>query len=90
MCVSMCPGLFVTGNVVTSTALKITDYTKPCVMIGLGTGIAPFRSFIQKYFFEREKHGVPVGEIAVYFGARTSADEYLYGHGEHDVNILIW
>ena len=25
--------LFVTGNVVTSTALKIEDYTKPCVMI---------------------------------------------------------
>ena len=73
-------GLMVTGNVVTSTALKITDYTKPCVMIGLGTGIAPFRSFIQKYFYEREAHGVHTGQIIVYFGARTSSDEYLYGH----------
>ena len=73
-------GGMVTGNVVSSTALKIDDYTKPCVMIGLGTGIAPFRAFIQKYFFEREQRGVRVGEIVVYFGARTSADEYLYGH----------
>ena len=73
-------GLMVTGNVVSSTALKISDYTKPCVMIGLGTGIAPFRAFIQKYFYEREKHGVNAGEIVVYFGARTSSDEYLYGH----------
>jgi sulfite reductase alpha subunit-like flavoprotein len=73
-------GLMVTGNVVSSTALKITDYTKPCVMIGLGTGIAPFRAFIQKYFYERERHGVNTGDIVVYFGARTSSDEYLYGH----------
>ena len=73
-------GRMVTANVVTSTALKITDYTKPCVMIGLGTGIAPFRSFIQKYFYEREKNGIRTGEVVLYFGARTSADEYLYGH----------
>jgi sulfite reductase alpha subunit-like flavoprotein len=65
--------MMVTGNVVSSTSLKIDDYTKPCVCIGLGTGIAPFRAFVQKYFYEREQRGVNVGEIVIYFGARYVA-----------------
>ena len=74
------PENIITASVVESTALHLPDATKPVVMIGLGTGIAPFRAFIQKYFHERERKGVHVGDVVLYFGARNSKEEYLYGN----------
>ncbi|EEY53746.1 flavodoxin-like protein [Phytophthora infestans T30-4] len=50
----------------------------PIVMAGLGTGMAPFRAFIQERAFLRSQ-GVKVGPVALYFGSRHKAKEYLYG-----------
>ena len=50
----------------------------PCVMVGLGTGIAPFRAFIQQRAAWRDQ-GKNVGPMLLYFGARYEATEYLFG-----------
>ena len=50
----------------------------PLVVAGLGTGIAPFRAFIQQREIWREE-GQDVGDILLYFGARYEKTEFLYG-----------
>ena len=54
------------------------DPRTPLVMVGLGTGLAPFRSFIQQRVMQK-KAGHEVGDMLLYFGARYEATEYLYG-----------
>lgn len=49
----------------------------PVIMIGPGTGLAPFRGFIQ----ERDvlhKEGKQVGQTILYFGCRRQAEDYIY------------
>lgn len=50
----------------------------PLIMVGLGTGMAPFRSFIQQRVVLRER-GEEIGPMLLYFGARYEKTEYLYG-----------
>ncbi|KAJ3274517.1 hypothetical protein HDV01_002645 [Terramyces sp. JEL0728] len=50
----------------------------PVVMSGLGTGMAPFRAFIEERMYWKEK-GKKVGPMVLYFGSRNRANEYLYG-----------
>lgn len=51
---------------------------QPIVMAGLGTGMAPFRAFIQqRYWLKRAGH--EVGPMVLYFGARHKNQEWLYG-----------
>lgn len=54
------------------------DPTVPLVMVGLGTGMAPFRAFIQQRKAARDE-GQEVGKMLLYFGARYEKTEYLYG-----------
>ncbi|XP_062576793.1 NADPH--cytochrome P450 reductase-like [Saccostrea cucullata] len=49
----------------------------PVIMIGPGTGLAPFRGFIQERNFLR-KEGKPVGDTVLYFGCRRKTEDYLY------------
>jgi NADPH-ferrihemoprotein reductase len=49
----------------------------PIIMIGPGTGIAPFRGFIQEVAHLRNK-GIQVGETRLYFGCRNSDKDYIY------------
>lgn len=49
----------------------------PVIMIGPGTGLAPFRGFIQ----ERDllhKEGKPMGDTILYFGCRHKAEDFIY------------
>ncbi|XP_043859610.1 NADPH--cytochrome P450 reductase [Dromiciops gliroides] len=51
--------------------------TTPVVMIGPGTGIAPFVGFIQERAWLKEQ-GKEVGETVLYYGCRRSEEDYLY------------
>ncbi|CAG8716803.1 18458_t:CDS:1, partial [Acaulospora morrowiae] len=52
--------------------------TQPVIMAGLGTGMAPFRAFIEERAY-RKSQGIEVGPMILYFGSRNKAMEYLYG-----------
>jgi len=54
------------------------DHRAPVVMAGLGTGMAPFRAFIEERAVLK-RQGVDVGPMMLYFGSRNRANEYLYG-----------
>lgn len=47
-------------------------------MAGTGTGMAPFRAFMQHRAVERAADGTNVGPMMLYFGARYEAKEFLY------------
>jgi NADPH-ferrihemoprotein reductase len=62
----------------------------PIIMVGPGTGIAPFRGFIQERSIQREE-GKPVGETILYFGCRKKAEDYLYEEvGWNKVGLEEW
>ncbi|XP_015598428.1 NADPH--cytochrome P450 reductase isoform X2 [Cephus cinctus] len=49
----------------------------PVIMVGPGTGLAPFRGFIQERDIAR-KEGKEVGDTILYFGCRRRHEDYLY------------
>ena len=54
-------------------------------MSGPGTGLAPFRGFIQERHFHKTQ-GKPVGETFLYYGCRKRAEDYLY---EEELNSFV-
>ena len=58
------------------------DRQRPILMVGPGTGLAPFRAFIKHRLLEEEGTDAAVprgGEMVLYFGCRRSDQDYLYG-----------
>ncbi|TMW65248.1 hypothetical protein Poli38472_009415 [Pythium oligandrum] len=72
------PGQLLSVSVCSSVMKLPVNHADPIIMAGLGTGMAPFRAFIQERALLKSK-GVAVGPIALYFGSRHKAKEFLYG-----------
>ncbi|KAI8372083.1 hypothetical protein EDC96DRAFT_439121 [Choanephora cucurbitarum] len=49
----------------------------PVIMIGPGTGVAPFRGFVRERAFEK-KEGKKVGTTLLFYGSRHQAQDFLY------------
>ncbi|XP_007935745.1 nitric oxide synthase, inducible [Orycteropus afer afer] len=54
------------------------DPTQPCILIGPGTGIAPFRSFWQQRLHDIEHKGLQGGRMTLVFGCRHPDKDHLY------------
>jgi len=52
--------------------------TQPIIMAGLGTGLAPFRAFVQERAWQKQQ-GMDIGAVMLYLGSRHQKEEYLYG-----------
>uniref|UniRef100_A0A672TVK4 Nitric oxide synthase 3 n=1 Tax=Strigops habroptila TaxID=2489341 RepID=A0A672TVK4_STRHB len=50
----------------------------PCILVGPGTGIAPFRSFWQQRLHHLQTEGGPLGSMVLVFGCRSSALDHIY------------
>lgn len=71
-------GAAVTVSVKPSVMKLPTRDTAPLIMAGLGTGLAPFRAFVQ-YRAMQKAQGKEIGAILLYLGSRHQREEYLYG-----------
>lgn len=49
----------------------------PVIMIGPGTGVAPFRGFIRDRVKQSES-GSPIGKSVLFYGSRNSEEDFLY------------
>jgi NADPH-ferrihemoprotein reductase len=54
-----------------------SDPAKPIIMIGPGTGVAPFRGFVQERA-EQAKNGETVGKTILFFGCRKEKEDFIY------------
>ncbi|KJR86918.1 sulfite reductase (NADPH) flavoprotein alpha-component [Sporothrix schenckii 1099-18] len=72
------PGAQVTVSVKPSVMKLPALATTPLIMAGLGTGLAPFRAFVQ-YRAMQKARGEAIGSILLFMGSRHQREEYLYG-----------
>ncbi|KAL1644979.1 sulfite reductase [NADPH] flavoprotein component [Diplodia intermedia] len=75
---SLAVGAPVTVSVKPSVMKLPAKTTAPIIMAGLGTGLAPFRAFVQERARQKQA-GEPIGAVMLYMGARHQREEYLYG-----------
>ncbi|KAJ5913977.1 Transketolase C-terminal/Pyruvate-ferredoxin oxidoreductase domain II [Penicillium tannophilum] len=60
------------------SSLKVGSPITPLIMAGLGTGLAPFRAFVQHRALEKAQ-GKEIGAVLLYMGSRHQREEYCYG-----------
>lgn len=78
-------GAKVTVSVKPSVMRLPPDDTTPIIMAGLGTGLAPFRAFVQERALQKSL-GREIGPVFLYMGSRHQREEYLYA--QFSVNLI--
>jgi NADPH-ferrihemoprotein reductase len=63
-----------------------SDSDTPVIMIGPGTGVAPFRAFTQERAFQ-SRNGKRVGRTVLFYGCRRRDEDFLY-ENEWMVNLF--
>jgi len=71
------PGTFCVAHSTHSVMQMPEDKTAHIFMAGLGTGLAPFRAYIEQRKYQKTK-GHTVGPMTLFFGGRYSKAEYYY------------
>jgi len=70
-------GQCVAAQAVCGTFKFPKEDTTPMVMVGLGTGIAPIRSFMQDKLYKKQR-GIKTGPMVVFYGCRRYSEELFY------------
>ena len=65
-----------------------SDPAKPVIMIGPGSGVAPFRGFVQERAAQMQA-GEKVGPTILFYGCRRSTEDYLYKE-EWEVSLILF
>ncbi|XP_075436568.1 nitric oxide synthase 3 isoform X2 [Ascaphus truei] len=60
------------------------DSSVPCILVGPGTGIAPFRGFWQQRIYDIESKGQSPGEVTLVFGSRWAELDHIYKEETQD------
>ena len=58
----------------------LPNLAAPMLLIGPGTGVAPFRGFLQERQQQLQDHKAEVGTVCLYFGCRHRDQDFLYQH----------
>ncbi|RXM30658.1 Nitric oxide synthase [Acipenser ruthenus] len=61
------------------------DDSVPCILVGPGTGIAPFRSFWQQRLYEIQHQGKKPKEMVLVFGCRQAEFDHIYKEEMEDM-----
>ena len=82
-------GAKVTVSVKPSVMKLPATETTPIIMAGLGTGLAPFRAFVQERALQRAM-GREIGPVFLYMGSRHQREEYLYHRPRVSSSFQVW
>lgn len=63
--------------------------TTPVIMIGPGTGVAPFRGFIRDRVHKVKNQGLACGKSLLFYGCRSSTQDFLYKEEWEDYKTVL-